>query len=53
MKNPSDEVVIERVFDRGSYGGIRRLTCRQSVASASFSVLLGRIAADVFFWSGR
>ena len=25
----------------------------QSLASASFSVLLGRIPADVFFWSGR
>ena len=47
--DPPDEIVIGRVR------GIRDVVAgaRQSAASASFSVLLGRIAADVLALSGR
>ena len=46
--NPPDEFVIERVVAEAS-----QQIARQSDSSAALSVALGRIAAEVFFWSGR
>ena len=49
-KNPPDDAVIERAF---SFQCPLPPALLQSEASASFNVLLGRIAADVLAVSGR